>query len=767
MIVKLKKAGCSITLLYGVFSMLSGCASMRTSQERVTYEDYARAEAFLPWNLEKLIQHERVVPEWIDNSHFWYKDDTRRGDEYWQVDILQKKRFSAFDQVRLAASLSAAVGEEVNPYKLAISELQFEEEGKAISFEAKGKRWRLKLTDYTLEQRDTEKKNVSPDGLWEALIKNHNLWIRSTKTGQEIALSRDGEANYAYGVPVINPFYMIQQGKEQVELDPGIKWSDDSKKILTYKIDKRDAETLSLVQTRPVKEGRPKTFRYVYALAGDEKVPMAEAYVFHIESKKRVKLNFPADPVLYYGAPWYQWYKDSKRVVFMTPDRGYQRFRLFEADAYSGRMRTIIEEKTDNFLDYYAHEWYEVRQGEEYLWASERDGWNHLYRYDGKSGQMLNQVTRGEWRFRNVVHVDEKRDVIFLLGGGREPERDPYLRHLYRVNLDGSGFKLLTPEPHDHDVYLSPDGDYIVDNYSRVDAPVKTVIRRSTDGEIIMDLQQADIQDLLAKKYIIPEPFKVKAADGVTDIYGTLYRPSNLDPGKRYPVIDNIYSGPHYVMARKTFYDYHYSVAESLAEIGFIVMHVDGRGTSKRSKAFHQLAYKNLGAVGLDDHEAAIRELAKRYSYIDIDRVGIFGFSAGGYDTVRAMFRKPDFYKVGVAASGNHDLRMDKAVWNEQWMGYPLGPEYERDSNMNGVKNLKGKLLIAHGELDENVNPMNTLQLADALIKANKNFDMLIMPGEGHVFSVTSPYFQRIRWDYFVRHLMHAEPPKEYHIQRE
>lgn len=754
----------SYTFLFcGVFFLFSGCAGTQALKQ-VTHADYARAEAFLPWNLEKMIYHERVVPEWIDNTRFWYKDDTRRGEEYWLVDIAQQQRWPAFDHEKLAASLSVATGEEVGAYKLALTRLQFDGKNALTGFQGKGQNWRLHPENYTLQQLEQEKQNVSPDGAWEGFIKNHNLWIRSTRNGQEIQLSRDGLVDYEYGVPVINPRDMIQQGKQEPELQPGIKWSDDSQKILTYRIDKRGLETLSLVQTQSAKQGRPKTYRYVYALSGDEKVPLAEAYVFHIGNKKRIKLEFPPDPVLYYGAPWYQWYKDSTRVVFMTPDRGYQRFRLFEADVYTGKVRTIIDEQTDNFLDYYAHEWYEVRQGAEYLWASERDGWNHLYRYDGKSATLLNQVTRGEWRFRNVAHVDEKNNIIFLLGSGRETDRDPYLRHLYRVNADESDFMLLTPEPYDHDVHFSPQGDYIVDNYSRADAPARTVIRRSTDGGIIMHLQQADISDLLAKNFVMPEPFRIKAADGVTDIYGTIYRPSNFNPGERYAVIDNIYSGPHYVMARKTFFDYHYVVAQSVAEVGFIVVHIDGRGTSKRSKAFHQHAYKNLGEAGLDDHEAAIRQLAKRYPYMDIRRVGIFGFSAGGYDTARALFRKPDFYKVGVASAGNHDLRMDKAVWNEQWMGYPPGPEYERDSNMNGVGNLKGKLLIAHGELDENVNPMNTLQLADALIKANKDFDMLIMPGEDHIFSERSRYFQRIRWDYFVKHLMGAEPPKEYRL---
>jgi dipeptidyl aminopeptidase/acylaminoacyl peptidase len=365
---------------------------------------------------------------------------------------------------------------------------------------------------------------------------------------------------------------------------------------------------------------------------------------------------------------------------------------------------------------------------------------------------------------RAVVHVDEKARQVYFLASGREQGEDPYLTHLYVVNFDGTRLRLLTPENANHTVAISPNGKFFVDNYSRPDLPGASVLRNCADGQVVLPLEQTDAELLLKTGWKFPESFQGKGRDGKTDIYGLIWRPSNLDPAKKHPVIEQIYTGPQGFFVPKTFAA-HRSPAQAVAELGFIVVMIDGMGTAGRSKAFHNFSYKNLGDGGIDDHIALLRQMAARYPYMDLSRVGIYGTSAGGYDAAHAMLTHPDFYQVGVSISGNHDQRLDKAWWNELWMGYPVGENYREQSNITLAPKLEGKLLLVHGDLDDNVNVSETLQFVNALIKANKDFDLLIVPNQYHGEG-NSTYLIRRRWDYFVRHLLGVTPPKDYEIKR-
>ena len=406
-----------------------------------------------------------------------------------------------------------------------------------------------------------------------------------------------------------------------------------------------------------------------------------------------------------------------------------------------------------------------INDGRERIWSSERDGWNHFFLYDTQTGAVKNQITKGDWVIRAIDYVDEKARVLYFSAGGRESGRDPYLRAVYKVNLDGSGLTLLTSENADHAVSFSPDGKYFVDAFSRVDLPTVSVVRSAQDGHIVMPLEKADVSKLTAMGWKFPEPFKAKAADGQTDLYGVIWRPTNFDPSKKYPVVENIYTGPQGAFVPKTFAAYH-NQQQAIAELGFITVFVDGRGTALRSRPFRAFAYHNLGfGAGGDDHITVFKQMAAKYPYMDLTRVGVWGHSAGGYDSTHAILTHPEFYKVAVSSAGCHDNRMDKATWNEQWMGWPVDKNYEEVSNYTLAPHLRGKLFLAHGDVDENVPMPATIKLVDALVKSNKDFDFLIMPNRPHGFG-NDPYFVRRRWDYFVKNLLGVDPPSDFQIGR-
>jgi dipeptidyl aminopeptidase/acylaminoacyl peptidase len=555
-----------------------------------------------------------------------------------------------------------------------------------------------------------------------------------------------------------------------------VVWSPDSKKIATFQQDQRNVGDMYLVDTRV---GHPKLDAWKYPLPGDEVVTMIQRVVIDVATGKITRFQMGpdqhrsslCDDIACRGGEWadVEWAADSSTVAFVSTSRDHKREQLRVADASNGAVRDVMEEKAETFYESGNGRvnWRYLPESNEVIWFSERDNWGHLYLHDLKTGREKLQITKGDGNVTQLLRVDQKNRVLYFVGVGREPGRDPYFRHFYRINMDGTGQRLLTPADADHEVSLSPSGRFFVDIYSKPDVPPVAELR-DLDGTLISTLEKADISKLTAMGWKPPQPIVVKARDGVTDLYGLLYTPTSLDESKKYPIVNHIYPGPQTGSVGSRQFSAARGDAQALAELGFVVVEIDGTGTPWRSKKFHEAYYANMGDNTLPDQVAGMKELADRYPWIDIDRAGIYGHSGGGYATADAMFRYPDFFKVGISEAGNHDNRSYEDDWAEKWQGllraHPDGTtNYDNQANQLVAKNLKGKLLLAHGTMDSNVPPYNTLLVVDELIKANKDFDLLMLPNRGHGFG-NEPYMVRRRWDYFVRYLLGAEPPHEYQM---
>jgi dipeptidyl aminopeptidase/acylaminoacyl peptidase len=662
------------------------------------------------------------------------------------IDELQPliRNLPGFDHARLAAALAAAGAGTFEETALPLATgLVIGRDLSALRFDRSGTRWTCTLTDYRCESgpvpgpaaRDDDGPRRSPDGQWDALIMNYNVHIRPAAGGAAVALSRDGSEGDAY------------------ELG-SIRWSPDSRKIAAYRVRPGYRRLVHYVESSPRDQVQPKYSTRPYPKPGDV-LDTRQPVIFDIASRQQ----FIVDNALFpnaYDLRRPVWRDDSRSFSFEYNERGHRVYRVIEVDATTGRARAAVSEATETFFSYYSTLWRrDVNDGREILWLVERDGWKHIWLYDGTTGRVKNQVTRGPWVVRHVEHVDEERRQIIFAASGVEPGRDPYLIDIYRINFDGTGMRRLTQGDGHHAVTFSPGREYFVDVWSRVDLPPVAELRRTSDGSLVMELERTDIAALEAAGWRRPEVFSAKGRDGKTDIWGIIIRPTNFDPNRRYPVIENIYAGPHNHFVPKTFSLQ--AGMQALAELGFIVVQMDGMGTAQRSKAFHDVAWKNIGDAGFPDRILWHQAVAAKYAYYDIDRVGIYGTSAGGQSSMGALLFHPDFYKVAVSFVGCHDNRMDKISWNEQWMSWPVGPEYEASSNVVHAHRLQGKLLLMVGELDTNVDPASTLQVVDALIRADRDFDFLYMPGTGH--SSGGAYGTRKRNDFFVRHLLGVEPP--------
>ena len=722
-----------------------------------TQADYDKAK-----NLGKLVAdktlHAGVRPEWIGKTNaFWYSTLTEKGTEYYLVDAAAGKKAAAFDVEKLAAQLSTLSSKPIKPYELVFRNTKFSDDLKVLTFYSDGFEWNWDLKKNKLtkgkavsmerggprqgrnwsestDQLDN-KPVVSPDSLWDAFVRDHNLWIKPHKGGNAIQYSRDGVPGFYYSS------YKIY-------------WSPDSKKLVAVKFRPAWKRIIHYVESSPVDQVQPKYSDVEYAKPGDE-VPYQLPVLFLREEKKQMTIS---DDLYWqqYDIERFEWRKDNKTLTFEFNQRGHQIYRVLEIDGTTGSVRTLIEETSPTFINYSGYRYrYDTDDGSEILWASERDGWNHLYRISGKTGQVINQVTKGEWMVRKVISVNEEKKQITFEASGKEPGQDPYFIHVYRVNFDGTGLKRLTEGDGNHSASFSPDESLLVDTWSRVDQPAITVLRKASDGSVILELEKADITKLLATGWKPPVVFTAKARDGKTDIWGVIIRPINFDPNKKYPVIENIYAGPQGSFVPKTFSTQ--NGMQSYAELGFVVVQIDGMGTANRSKAFHDVCWRNLGDAGFPDRILWMQAAAKQFPYIDISRVGIYGTSAGGQNSTGAVLFHPEFYKVAVSSCGCQDNRMDKMWWNEQWMGYPIGEWYETSSNVVNASKLKGKLLLIVGEMDLNVDPTSTMQVVNALIKANKDFDLLVVPGMDH--SSGGPYGDHKRMDFFVRHLLGVTPP--------
>lgn len=701
---------CLLTMAFGAESAAS----------QVTCADYERADTIL--KCSDRVYSPAIHPEWIDSSHyFWYKNHEKEGDFYYLVNAESGKKQRAADKKGLAAFFSK------KQKKLAESLLKEEEK--------RPDRWR--------RREEAPVPVVSPDKKWEAYVKDNNLYLspvrdekEKDKPKEEIALTMDGTANLRYdGWSII--------------------WSPDSRKLATVKVRDVQERRIPLIESSPSSQKQPILQWRNYVKPGDV-LPVYLPVLFDVEARKQMALNVtPYENQFYLNLTG--WREDSRAFTFEFNQRGHQRYVIGEVSAADGSIRHLVDEQTKTFIYYYNNYRYDLDDGKELLWISERDGWRHLYLIDGTSGQVKQQVTKGEWVVRQVDYVDETNRVVYFTASGFNKGEDPYNLHYCRINLDGTGFTDMTPENGNHRVTFSADRSYFTDVYSRPDLPPVSQLKRTSDASVVAGLQRCDVSALQAESWQMPEVFCAKGRDGQTDIWGNIYRPMHFDASKSYPVVEFIYAGPHDSHVDKDFKPAHHLVSK-LVELGFIVVSIDGMGTSNRSKAFHDVCWKNLKDAGFPDRIAWMKAAGAKYKYMDLNRVGIYGWSAGGQNAMAALLFHNDFYKVAVALCGCHDNRMDKIWWNEQWMGYPIDASYSTSSNVDNAYRLKGKLLLINGELDDNVDPASTLQVVSALMKANKNFEQLYLPGKTH--SLGGPFEMHKMHDFFVKNLLGQEPPE-------
>ena len=701
---------CLLTMAFGAESAAS----------QVTRADYERADTIL--KCSDRVYSPAIHPEWIDSSHyFWYKNHEKEGDFYYLVNAESGKKQRAADKKGLAAFFSK------KQKKLAESLLKEEEK--------RPDRWR--------RREEAPVPVVSPDKKWEAYVKDNNLYLspvrdekEKDKPKEEIALTMDGTANLRYdGWSII--------------------WSPDSRKLAPVKVRDVQERRIPLIESSPSSQKQPILQWRNYAKPGDV-LPVYLPVLFDVEARKQMALNVtPYENQFYLNLTG--WREDSRAFTFEFNQRGHQRYVIGEVSAADGSIRHLVDEQTKTFIYYYNNYRYDLDDGKELLWISERDGWRHLYLIDGTSGQVKQQVTKGEWVVRQVDYVDETNRVVYFTASGFNKGEDPYNLHYCRINLDGTGFTDMTPENGNHRVTFSADRSYFTDVYSRPDLPPVSQLKRTSDASVVAGLQRCDVSALQAESWQMPEVFCAKGRDGQTDIWGNIYRPMHFDASKSYPVVEFIYAGPHDSHVDKDFKPAHHLVSK-LVELGFIVVSIDGMGTSNRSKAFHDVCWKNLKDAGFPDRIAWMKAAGAKYKYMDLNRVGIYGWSAGGQNAMAALLFHNDFYKVAVALCGCHDNRMDKIWWNEQWMGYPIDVSYSTSSNVDNAYRLKGKLLLINGELDDNVDPASTLQVVSALMKANKNFEQLYLPGKTH--SLGGPFEMHKMHDFFVKNLLGQEPPE-------
>jgi dipeptidyl-peptidase-4 len=728
--------------------------------------DYARAERLMGYNTNPLVLRSGIRAVWLGDDRFWYRVTTENGTEFVLVHPASGARGPAFDQARVAAALSSASGTKYDAFRLPFTTFTFEDNDQNIAFNVGNKRWicDLKGAKCAESTRIATPANsvLSPDRKRAVFIRDFNLWVRDMTTGTDTQLTKDGERDFGYATDNAG---WIRSDR------PVLLWSPDSKKIATFQHDGRGVGEMYLVHTAV---GHPTLERWKYPLVGDPKIFEIRRVVIDVEAARVIPLEMPADPhrsslcdhVQCDGSfADVQWSPDSKQIAFISSSRDHKRATFRLADAANGTVRDVIEEIVSTYYEggNDRPNWRFLPASNEVIWFSERDNWGHLYLYDLQTGKLKNRITTNEGNVVETLRVDEQNRFVYFLGVGKENGRDPYFMHLYRVGLEGTNLMLLTPEDANHELSMSPSGRFFVDSYSKPDAP-PTAVLRSTDGKLLRTLEIADVSRLMATGWKPVTPIVVKARDGKTDLYGLMYKPTEFDSTKKYPIINRIYPGPQTGSVGSRNFSPARIDSQALAELGFIVVEIDGMGTPLRSKAFHDAYFGNMGDNTLADQVAGMKELAGRYPWIDIDRVGIWGHSGGGYAAAAAMFRYPEFFKVGIAEAGNHDNRNYEDDWGEKWQGLLDGDNYDNQANQLVAKNLRGKLLLVHGTTDSNVPPDNTLLVANELIKANKDFDLLLLPNRGHGFA-TEPYMIRRRWDYFVRHLLGAEPPKEYELR--
>jgi dipeptidyl-peptidase 4 len=723
----------NITLiLISILIQLSAFAQQNNKQV-LTAANYQQATKFLGFNTNKLVYNNIIQPIWLEDGRFWYTVMRKDGPQSVLINPTDGSRKTDADP----------------GFKSVIPDNK-------------------KLEMRNLYEKKYPNDVIAPDGKKSAFIKDWNLWVRDMETLQETQLTTDGIKDFGYAT----------DNAGWKHSDAAILlWSPDSKKIATFQQDQRQVSDMYLVTTNV---GRPTLEAWKYPLPVDKEIIKIQRVIIEVEQPKVIRLQMPpddrrgtlCDDISCSGAfDDNEWSPDGTKLAFVSSSRDHKSAKLRMADAATGTVKDVFEEKVETQYEsgQGTINWHFLAATNEIIWYSERDDWGHLYLYDANTGNLKSQITKGDYVVTRLLKVDEKNRVLYFEANGKEPKRDPYFSHFYRVDFSGKNLQLLTPEDGHHNIHLAPDASCFIDIYSQPNVPHQTVLR-NMKGKIITKLEQTDITDLMATGWKAPEPITVKTLDGKWDLFGLMFTPTTLDKTKKYPVINYIYPGPQgggvgsrsFVAARGD--------DQALAELGFVVVVIDGTCNPGRSKSFHDACYGYMADNTLDDQIEGLRQLSEKYTFLDLERVGIWGHSGGGYATAAAMFRYPDFYKVGIAESGNHDNRNYEDDWGERYIGLMVNDttgksNYEDQANQNFASNLKGKLMLAHGGMDDNVPPYNTYLVVDALIKANKDFDLLIFPNAGHGYGRDSYYMMRRRWDYFVTHLMDAEPPKDFKIR--
>ena len=710
-----------------IFTTSISCDSH--DNETLSFKDYDRASRHLSKNLNKYLNNTITSQQWDNENFFLYSVKTEKKIESFKIDLKSNKKKASINKFKIK-----------NPYSINRNEF------------------------------------ISPNGFLAAFIDDYNLWIRDLKTNELTQLTFDGEKNYGYATN--NAGWIKTDG-------PVLKWSLSSDKIATFRQDARGVGEMYLTTTNV---GHPKLQAWKYALPGDEKIFEIERLIIDLKTNDIIRLKMKndfqrsttTDHIAGRGGELLdtQWSKDGSKLAFISSSRDHKIANLKIADAKTGNISSVFKETVDTYYEsgLGSENWKVLFDSNEFIWYSENDNWGHIYLYDLKTKELKNRITKGDWLVRKLLHIDENKRELFFTAGGKE-EGNPYHVYLYKVNFDGTELTCLTPEKGTHKINPSPDWNYFVTTYSSTMNPPVSVLK-NRDGNIIHELSKSDLSSLNQTDWQNPIEFSVKARDGVTDLYGIMYIPSFYNENEKYPVLNYIYPGPQsgsvgnysFYVAKRDF--------QALAELGFVVVSVDAMGTPGRSKSFHDAYYGNMGDNGLPDNISAIEQLSKTYKSMDTDRVGIWGHSGGGFASTAALLRYPDFYDVAVSSSGNHDNRNYEADWGEKWHGLltPLNLDtqdsksdfdilktnYDIQANQLFVDNLKGKLLIAHGMLDDNVPPSNTMIVVDALIKSNKDFDLILFPNKRHGYGDMNNYMMRRKWDYFVKHLKGLNPPKGY-----
>lgn len=703
-------------------SILLAFASIAFAQQPVTSADYDRAAKMLAPGTAPFVDRAPGRPTFLPDGRFWYSVLTATGREFIMINPVDGSRQTGATAAAIGVTAPAGPG------------------GLGGRFGGGGNG------------------STSPDGKKQVYIKDWNLWVKDIASGKETQLTTDGVKDFGYATDNAG----WKHSDRAIVL-----WSPDSKKVATFQQDQRNVSDMYLVSTAV---GAGKLEAWKYPLPQDKEIAKLHRVVIDVETGKTVR--FKMEPDEHRGTLGddistgdMRWSGDSATFAFISSSRDHKIAKLRVANATTGDIREVFEEVSKTqYESGQGHEnWEYYPTTNEAIWYSERDDWGHLYLYDLTTGKVKNQITKGNFVVTAVDKIDPKARVIYFSANGREAGRDPYFSHFYKVNFDGTGLTLLTPEDGNHQVTLSPDGKYLVDNYSKPDVPPVAVLRDTT-GKKIVDLEKADVSRLRAAGWKPVTPITVKSRDSKWDLYGVMFTPTNLDTSKKYPVINYIYPGPQGGGVGGRSFSASRGDHQALAELGFVVVIIDGTCNPDRSKSFHDVCYGNMADNTLEDQISGIKQLAAKYPYMDTTRVGVWGHSGGGFATAAAMFRFPEFYKVGISESGNHDNRNYEDDWGERYIGLLSGDNYKTQANQEYAKNLQGKLLLAHGNMDDNVPPSNTYLVVDALVKANKDFDLIIFPNARHGYGADSNYMMRRRWDYFVKNLLGVDPPKEYKI---